>query len=236
MQYYDLFALIYEKPTEKQHGKYRLEAVDLLRLQPGQTVLDVPTGTGANLPLLQERIGTSGRIFALDYSPGMLGKARKKVEQNSWQNVELFAADARRLGPDLIGVGQVDAAISMLGMSVMPDWADVFRRMYDLVKPGGRVVVYDLFLEGKRSSTLVNAYYHLIAQADSRRHFWEPLEQVGEDVEIIDHDWPGGIARIVAGTKPAAAIDLRAQDDAAVDLTAPAASTDATSETDQPAP
>jgi ubiquinone/menaquinone biosynthesis C-methylase UbiE len=165
-------------------------------------VLDVPTGTGADLPLLMDRIGPSGRVVALDYSPGMLGRARAKVRKAGWDNVTLIEADARRLDADLIGLDHVDAAICMLGLSVIPDWSDVFQRMFDLVRPGGRIVVMDLYLDGKRTSGLSNAYYRMLVQADSRRRFWEPLARQVHDAQFIDHNWFGGIARIAAGTKP----------------------------------
>lgn len=203
MQHYDLFSWVYEYGTEKLHGLHRLEAVELLQLRPGTTVLDVATGTGANLPLLIERIGSSGRICGIDYSPGMLARARSKVRNAGWDNVNLIEADARMLDSALVGLQQVDAAICMLGLSVVPDWPDVFQRMLELVRPGGRVVVMDLHLDGKRSSGVANAYYHLLAKADSRRRFWEPLEQQVDDLEIIDHRWFGGVARIAGGTKPA---------------------------------
>jgi hypothetical protein len=60
----------------------------------------------------------------------------------------------------------------------------------------------DLYLDGKRTSGVANTYYRLLAQADSRRRVWEPLAEQADDVETIDHDWFGGVARIVAGTKP----------------------------------
>ena len=78
MQHYDVFAWVYEYGTEKLHGRHRIAAIDLLRLRPNASVLDVPTGTGANLPLLIERIGPSGRVVGVDASRGMLARARKK--------------------------------------------------------------------------------------------------------------------------------------------------------------
>jgi ubiquinone/menaquinone biosynthesis C-methylase UbiE len=209
MQHYDVFSWVYEYGTEKLHGRHRLKAIDLLQLQPGATVLDVPTGTGANLPLLIERIGPSGQIIAIDYSPGMLARAKTKVRDAGWDNVKLIEADARTLDADMVGVEQVDAAICMLGLSVVPDWTEVFQRMFNLVRPGGRIVVMDLYLDGKRTSGAANVYYQLLAKADSRRRFWEPLEAQVEDLETIDHNWFGGVARIVAGTKPVAVADLR---------------------------
>ncbi len=204
MQHYDLFSWVYEYGTERLHGRHRTEAIELLHLQPGAVVLDVPTGTGASLPLLNERIGSSGRICAVDYSTGMLARARSKVQKAGWDNVDLIQADARALNAELLNLEQVDAAICMLGLSVVPDWPDVFQRMYDVVRPGGRVVVMDLYLEGKRWSGVANAYYRLLAQADSRRRFWEPLERQVDDFHVIDHNWFGGIARIAGGTRPSA--------------------------------
>jgi ubiquinone/menaquinone biosynthesis C-methylase UbiE len=209
MEHYDVFSRFYEYGTEKLHGGQRLEAIELLRLQPGATVLDVPTGTGANLPLLIERIGPTGRICGIDYSKGMLAKAQAKVAQAGWDNVELIEADARQLDAEMVGRTQFDAAICILGLSVVPDWADVFERMFDLVRPGGRVAVMDLYLDGKRSSGVANTYYKLLARADQRRRFWEPLDQHVDDLEVIDHNWWGGVARVIGATKPPTMIDLR---------------------------
>ena len=202
IRYYDLISWCYEYLTEKLHGGHRLEAIELLRLEPGQTVLDVPCGTGANLPLLEQRLGTSGRIVACDYSAGMLRRARAKVERAQWDNVTLLEADARTLSSEMVGSAPVDAVICMLGLSVVPDWELVFDRMYDVLRPGGRFVAMDLYLSGKRTSRLADGYYRLIAQAHSTRRFWEPLEARVLDFETIDHRWFGGIARVIAGTKP----------------------------------
>lgn len=225
MQHYDVFSVAYEYGTEKLHGDHRREAIDLLGLADGSTVLDVPTGTGANLPLFAERIGAAGHVYAVDYSPGMLSKAQAKVDKFGWTNVTLVEADARTLDPELLGTDTVDAAICMLGLTVVPDWEAVFERMFALVRPGGRMVIMDLYLDGKRTSGVANTYYRLLAQADSRRRFWEPLEAEVSDLTTIDHNWFGGVARIVAGTKPELVIDLRERETA--DSTGAADNTDA---------
>jgi ubiquinone/menaquinone biosynthesis C-methylase UbiE len=202
MQHYDVFAWFYEWGTEKLHGRHRREAIELLRLRPGATVLDVPTGTGASIPLLRSGVGAAGRVVAIDYSPGMLARARAKVTKAGWDDVDLVEADARKLSGDLLGVDRVDAAICMLGLTVVPDWREVFQRVFDLVRPGGRIAVMDLYLDGKWTSGVANTYYRMLAQADSRRRVWEPLAEQADDVRTIDHNWFGGVARIVAGTKP----------------------------------
>jgi len=57
----------------------RRELVDMLDLEPGDQVLEVSVGTGANLPLMCEKIGPSGRISGVDISEGMLAQVRKKL-------------------------------------------------------------------------------------------------------------------------------------------------------------
>lgn len=47
-------------------------------LKPGLSVLDLGTGTGVLLPYIAEKIGRTGSITAVDYSTGMLNRAREK--------------------------------------------------------------------------------------------------------------------------------------------------------------
>ena len=199
--HYEVFSRFYDLVTEPLHHQHRIDAVDLLRLRPGQTVLDVPCGTGANFPLLDRGVTGTGRIVGVDRSPGMLRKARAKVDRAGWCHVTLVEADARIVGPDLLGFVRVDAVISMLGFTVIPDWEAVFERTWELLAPGGRYVVMDLFLDGKRTSRFADALFGVLAQADSTRRFWEPLERRVDDFEVHDDSIFGGVARIVAGTK-----------------------------------
>lgn len=202
MNHYDVISWGYEYFTEKLHGGHRLKAVELLRLEPGQAVLDVPCGTGANFPLLEERVGPTGSIIGSDFSAGMLARGQAKVTKAGWTNVRLVQADARELSAEALGAEQVDAVICMLGLTVVPDWEVAFERMYAVLRPGGRCVIMDLYLDGRATSGIANRYYEVIAQAHSRRRVWEPLERDAEDFTTVDHGWFGGVARIVAGTKP----------------------------------
>ncbi len=52
--------------------------LDYIGLKPGQRVLDLGTGTGVLIPYIAERVGKAGAITAVDYSMGMLGKAKEK--------------------------------------------------------------------------------------------------------------------------------------------------------------
>ncbi len=176
IQHYDVFSSVYDLTTEPLHRQHRIDAVEMLHLRTGQTVLDVPCGTGANFPFLNLGVGRTGRIVGCDFSPGMLSRARAKIDRAGWGHVTVIESDARLITRDLLATPTIDAVISMLGMTVMPDWEDVFDRTYGLLAAGGRYVVMDLFLEGKRTSRFADRFFSIVANADSTRRFWEPLE------------------------------------------------------------
>lgn len=57
--------------------------LDFMDLEPGQNILDLGTGTGVLLPFIAERIGSNGKISAVDYSSGMLEIAKSKYSNLS---------------------------------------------------------------------------------------------------------------------------------------------------------
>src|SRR2546425_6144816 len=69
--------------TFKTHGedeqKSRNQFVDLLGLQPSFRVLEVACGTGRDSEIISARLGTGGRLYLTDLSPGMLMRCRKRL-------------------------------------------------------------------------------------------------------------------------------------------------------------
>src|SRR5687768_564707 len=61
-----------------RHRRWRTHAVTLLRLQPGDSALDVCCGTGDFLKPLREAVGTKGKVMGLDFCLPMLQMARAK--------------------------------------------------------------------------------------------------------------------------------------------------------------
>lgn len=117
----------------------RSRAVRSLGLQPGETVLEIGTGTGRNLPELSRRVGSAGRVVGLDLSPDMLHRARRRVRRERLDNVLLIRADAGRFGLTL----PVDAVLMSYSLSMMSDTERVVSLAADALGPGGRLVAVD---------------------------------------------------------------------------------------------
>jgi demethylmenaquinone methyltransferase/2-methoxy-6-polyprenyl-1,4-benzoquinol methylase len=119
---------------------FRQRTIAALAAQPGDTVLDLASGAGFNLPYLRESVGPDGKIVALDYSYGMLAAARKKAEKHGWTNIEFVQADATQMD---LEPNSLDGAICTFGLSAMPGELAALQRVAKALKPGARFVAFD---------------------------------------------------------------------------------------------
>lgn len=121
-------------------AKYRRQAIDRLDDIEGATVLDLGCGTGRNFPLLQKRVGRKGRIIGVDYSMGMLTKARKRIREEKWTNIDLVRDDVVKLGTLLEPVDAVTAAWSL---GIVYDLSTALKRALEMLRPGGYLSIMD---------------------------------------------------------------------------------------------
>ncbi|MBS8227282.1 class I SAM-dependent methyltransferase [Vannielia litorea] len=109
----------------------------------GGDVLEVGVGTGLALPLY----GPGVRVTGIDFSPEMLAKAEKRVEEEGLSRVEaLRQMDARELDfPD----DSFDYVSAMHVLSVVPEPERVMREIARVLRPGGRVLIVNHFAADK---------------------------------------------------------------------------------------
>ncbi len=119
-QTYDANARLYTLMAAGFHltgvARQRRRMIDALRLQEGDTVIDLCCGSGQNFAELRRRIGPSGRLIGVDISRNMLSIARELIDKNGWQNVELIEADIADYDPP----SAMRAAISTFGLDIVP--------------------------------------------------------------------------------------------------------------------
>ena len=106
---------------------------------PGERILDVGCGPGFYCAELAEEVGTEGAILGLDASPQMLALAARRCEGHD--NVTFAEADATAL---TVADAGFDGAVCVQVLEYMPDVAAVLAELHRALRPGGRVVIWDV--------------------------------------------------------------------------------------------
>jgi ubiquinone/menaquinone biosynthesis C-methylase UbiE len=127
--------VLYEFFTARNTRQARAAAVKRLALQPGDVVIDLGCGTGLSLRRLVSAVGSEGRVIAVDASPDMLARARRRVEAAGWRNVELVEAFAQDFQPRAPVDGVLACNVNQLICSL-----EVVQNAVAWLKPGGRFV------------------------------------------------------------------------------------------------
>jgi protein-L-isoaspartate(D-aspartate) O-methyltransferase len=105
-----------------------LRMLDMLQLQPGQTVFELGAGSGWNAALMGHLVGPEGRVFSLELIPEVATAAAEAVQTLGLTNVNIVAAD----GGDGCPTGApYDRAIFTAGAYDLP------RAFYDQLRDGG---------------------------------------------------------------------------------------------------
>ena len=110
-----------------------------LLLKEGDNVIEIGCGTGKNLELLSAAAGPGGTVFGIDVSKGMLSRAIGRKEKNNLTNVELILTDASDYTPSK----KINAVLFSLSYATMIHRREVLKKMWNLISPGGRVVIMD---------------------------------------------------------------------------------------------
>ena len=111
--------------------------IEHLDPQPGQTILDIASGTGDIGFEIAERVGAHGRVLSTDFSPEMVEVARKNGERRGVTNVEHRVLDAEKMD---LADESVDGAHCRWGYMLMADPVAALRETRRVLRKGGRLV------------------------------------------------------------------------------------------------
>ncbi len=107
--------------------------------EPGERILDVGCGPGYYVAELAERVGPDGSVTGMDQSGAMLAVAQRRCE--GMGNTSFAEGDATALPFD---EGAFDVVLSVQVMEYVPDVAAALAEIHRVLRPGGRVVLWDV--------------------------------------------------------------------------------------------
>ncbi|PSP83801.1 alkanonic acid methyltransferase [Halobacteriales archaeon QS_6_64_34] len=143
-EFYERWATVYDRVARLPGLRsWRAGAVDALDLSPGDTVVEMGCGTGANVPELREGVGPDGRVVGLDITAEMLRAARRHADRTG-PGIDYLLADATR--PP---VWDVDAALGTFVAGLFPDPVAAVDAWCDCVVPGGRIALLNFQRSGE---------------------------------------------------------------------------------------
>ena len=147
-RWYDLFAGTSER-------KFMDFGIAQLHPQPGEQILEIGCGTGHGLLSLSKSVGSSGRIFGLDISEGMLAQSSIRIKKSEFPNsISLQLGDGCQLPYNSISFSAVLMSFT-LELFDTPDISLVLMECRRVLKEEGRIVIVCL---AKQESLPVRIY------------------------------------------------------------------------------
>jgi demethylmenaquinone methyltransferase/2-methoxy-6-polyprenyl-1,4-benzoquinol methylase len=155
-----------------------------MNLRPGDRVLEVGCGTGMNFPYLLKAIGPQGRLYGVDFSEGMLQQARRRCTRRSWENVVFIQSDATQYSlPE-----PVDVALFSLSIAVMLRYREALRQAWNVLRPGGRLVIMDAKTPSGTFGKLLHPFLVWGSRAsvlgNPDQHPWEDLRELAGNLQM----------------------------------------------------
>lgn len=158
---------------------------DLAALEPGETVVDLGSGSGMDALYAAGLVGPTGQVIGVDFTVEQLEKARKLATDDRATRVEFREGRIDELPvPDAM----VDCVISNGVINLVPDKPAVFAEAARVLRPGGRLAIADIVTEQQLTEAIVcnaDLWASCIGGAAQQEVYLQAIESAGFTVVTI---------------------------------------------------
>ncbi len=177
----------------KYISKQREAEISMLNLKEEDNILFVGIGTGEDLRFIPKGINVTG----VDITNEMLDIARKKVDELGLEKANIINMDGQNLEFEQ---NHFDYVVLNLILSVIPDGNKALKEAYRVLKPGGKIAIFDKFIEDEKSPNIMRLLLNRITKSlgtDINRKFSKIIENVNLKVQEEKKSILGGMYRII---------------------------------------
>lgn len=174
--------------------------LDLAALRPGETVLDLGSGSGTDSFLAAHRVGEAGRVIGIDMTDAQLEKSERLRRDHGFDNVEFREGLLEALP---VADASVDVVISNGVINLAPDKERVFEEVHRVLRPGGRLAFADIVTEVSLPASITcnaSLWAACIGGAAQRDEYAQTIRSAGLELsEIRENEVYRFLSRSAAG-------------------------------------
>ena len=164
--------------------------LDLADLRPGETVLDLGSGSGTDTFLAALAVGARGKVTGVDMTPAQLAKATRLAFEAGLHHVSFVDGYIER---PQVPAGSIDCIISNGVINLSPHKPAVFQSAAEALRPGGRLAIADIVTARQLPAGVTcdaSLWAACIGGAAQRDDYLAMLEKAGFTVETVrDNDY-----------------------------------------------
>jgi SAM-dependent methyltransferase len=152
---------------------------EFAKIKSGDTVVDLGSGAGNDCFIARAETGAKGKVIGIDFTPEMVGRARKNAEKMGFDNVLFFEGE---IDKNPLEDAIADVVVSNCVFNLIPNRHKAFEETFRIIKPGGHFSISDVIIVGEIPAELreeAELYAGCVSGAMEKSDYLKIIESVG---------------------------------------------------------
>lgn len=160
--------------------------ISQLRLEEGMSVADLGAGSGFYVKALSKKVGTSGRVYAVEVQKDMVKRLESEMKAAHLSNVVCVWGDIEKVGGTKIADESVHAVILSNVLFQVEDKLGLIDEAKRIVKKGGKVLLVDWM---DSYGGMGPAVHHVVTKERAEELFTKRGFITSEVISVLDHHY-----------------------------------------------